>query len=98
MTSYLIDSFPMTAASAIACTAFTRSLAGAAFPLFIRQQMDGMTVRWTLFLYAVIALVLMPVPFLLLKYGERIRATSKYAPRSPTKPPATEPEAVGVPV
>lgn len=97
MQAYLLDCYPTVAASAIACTAFTRSLAGCAFPLFIRQQLDGMTVRWALFLYAVIAFVAMPVPFLLLKYGERIRATSRYAPSTP-KSPAAEPQPPGVPV
>lgn len=74
--SYLLDAYPLRAASAISCTAFTRSLAGAAFPLFMRQQLVGMGTQWTLFLYAMAAVVALPVPFVLLKYGERIRARS----------------------
>lgn len=51
-------------------------MAGAAFPLFITQQLEGMGTQWTLFLYAMVAVALAPVPFLLKRYGARIRARS----------------------
>jgi hypothetical protein len=35
-----------------------------------------MGTQWTLFLYAMAAVVALPVPFVLLKFGERIRARS----------------------
>lgn len=66
----------MFAASALASTAFTRSMAGAAFPLFITQQLERMGTQHTLFLYAMVSVALAPVPYLLKRYGARIRARS----------------------
>lgn len=43
--AYLLDTYALHAASALACTACIRSFAGAGFPLFIRQQLAGMTTQ-----------------------------------------------------
>lgn len=70
----------MYAASALAANTVARSVVGAAFPLFTTQMFEGMGVQWASTLIALVALVLVPIPFLFFKYGARIRANSKFAP------------------
>ncbi|KAJ9091619.1 hypothetical protein QFC21_007159 [Naganishia friedmannii] len=80
MTSYLLDTYaPLYSGSSLGSTACIRSFAGAAFPLFIRQQLAGMTTQWTIFLYACLAVAAAPVPFVLVRYGAHIRSGSKFA-------------------
>ncbi|KAH6853199.1 major facilitator superfamily domain-containing protein [Chaetomium sp. MPI-CAGE-AT-0009] len=59
---YIIDSFSDHAASALAGLAMMRSVVGATLPLAGGQILLGF-----------VALVLTPVPFLLMRYGERLR-------------------------
>lgn len=44
--NYLIDSYLMFAASAVAANTFLRSLAGAGFPLFATQMVNGLGVQY----------------------------------------------------
>ncbi|KAF7549342.1 hypothetical protein G7046_g8376 [Stylonectria norvegica] len=81
--NYLVDSYLMFAASAIAGNTFLRSLCGAGFPLFARQMFDGMGIQWASTLLGCIALALAPIPFIFYKYGAKIRAKSAYAPTGP---------------
>ncbi|KZV67553.1 MFS polyamine transporter [Peniophora sp. CONT] len=78
--SYLVDTYLMYAASALAANTIARSAGGAAFPLFTAQMYHGMGIQWASTLIGVVALVLAPIPFLFYKYGARIRASSKFAP------------------
>lgn len=84
--NYLVDAYLMFAASAIAGNTFMRSLAGAGFPLFARQMFQGMGIQWAATLLGCVAVVLAPIPFILYKYGDKIRAKSAYAPRLPLPP------------
>jgi MFS transporter, DHA1 family, multidrug resistance protein len=77
---YIIESYLMFAASAIAGNTIIRSLFAAACPLFDRQMFAGMGVHWAMTLLGCIALILIPVPIAFLKYGERLRRKSKWAP------------------
>ncbi|KZV63930.1 MFS polyamine transporter [Peniophora sp. CONT] len=78
--SYLVDTYLMYAASALAANTIARSVVGAAFPLFTTQMYHGMGIQWASTLIGLVALVLAPIPFLFFKYGARIRASSKFAP------------------
>jgi len=78
--NYLVDAYLMFAASAIAGNTFMRSLAGAGFPLFARQMFEGMGIQWASTLLGCVAVVLAPIPFILYKYGAKIRQKSQYAP------------------
>ncbi|KAF7453748.1 Major facilitator superfamily [Pyrenophora tritici-repentis] len=77
--NYLIDSYLMFAASAIAANTFLRSLAGAAFPLFARQMFEGMGIEWASTLLGCLAVVMVPVPVWFYLQGEKIRRKSAYA-------------------
>lgn len=53
----------------------------------------GMTPRWALFLLAMVALVMAPMPFLFFRYGKRIRAYSKHVPQTVVPLPPASPDA-----
>lgn len=95
--NYLVDSYLMFAASAIAGNTFLRSLCGAGFPLFARQMFDGMGIQWAATLLGCVAVVLAPIPFLFYYYGAQIRKRSAYAPTFGNVPHAapTDDEASG---
>ena len=71
---------PHSAASAIAANTFLRSLAGAVFPLFGTYMFDAIHVNWSGTLLGCVAALMIPIPIVFWKYGDRIRARSKFAP------------------
>ncbi|KAI0776346.1 MFS general substrate transporter [Trametes elegans] len=78
--NYTIDAYLFVAASALSSMTVVRSLFGAGFPLFATQMYETLNPRWASTLLGCIALVMMPIPFLLKRYGSRLRKHSKYAP------------------
>jgi len=74
------------AASAIAANTFLRSIAGGVFPLFSIYMFKALGVNWAGTLLGFVALVLAPIPAIFWKYGDRIRARSKFAPTMPKMP------------
>ncbi|KAG9584130.1 MFS general substrate transporter, partial [Aureobasidium melanogenum] len=81
--NYLIDSYLMFAASAIAANTFLRSLCGAGFPLFATYMIDGMGIQWAGTLLGCFAFLLVPLPILFYMKGAQIRGKSKFAPTFP---------------
>lgn len=77
--NYIVDSYLVFAASALAGNALLRSSFGAAFPLFADYMFRGMGTNWAGLLLGLFAFALAPAPFLFRKYGKQIRAKSKYA-------------------
>lgn len=97
--TFLVEAYPVYAASALGANAFTRLAAGAAFPLFgvqskfdlsvftVEQMLtvacptvyESLGVGWASSLLGFLALAAAPFPFLLIKYGKRIRGASKFA-------------------
>lgn len=77
--NYIVDSYLVFAASALAGNAFLRSSFGAAFPLFAGFMFHGMGTNWAGLLLGLFAFALAPVPFLFYKYGKQIRSKSKFA-------------------
>jgi hypothetical protein len=61
--SYLADTYGPYASAAIAGTSFARNLAATAFPLFITEMNDGLGYPWSNTVFAIIAVVLAPVPY-----------------------------------
>ncbi|KZP10514.1 MFS general substrate transporter [Athelia psychrophila] len=84
--NYMIDAYLFVSASALAANTVCRSLAGAAFPLFATQMYTALGPHWASSLVGFIALLLMPIPFVLFKYGPTLRIKSKYAPSAPALP------------
>lgn len=77
---YLIDAFGIYAASAVATNTVIRSLFSAALPLVARPLYAALRFGWGDSFLALIALVLSPMPFLLIDYGERIRRDPRFQP------------------
>lgn len=71
--NYLVDSYPTYAASAIAANTFLRSTFAAVFPLFARQLFVNLGVHWGSTLIGFIALGMIPIPYVLYIFGEKIR-------------------------
>lgn len=79
ITNYLIDSYTIFAASALAANSVLRSLFGFAFPLFTTNMYENLGIHWASCVPAFLALACLPAPLLLIKYGARIRAKCVYA-------------------
>ncbi|MCJ1387904.1 hypothetical protein MMC18_000747 [Xylographa bjoerkii] len=76
---YLVDTYgPMTGASALAANGLARYLSGAAFPLFTIQMYNRLGIPWATSLLGFISIGLLPIPWVLFKYGPHIRAKSNY--------------------
>ncbi|KAL9112788.1 MAG: hypothetical protein Q9227_003091 [Pyrenula ochraceoflavens] len=78
-TNYLIDTYTVFAASAVAVCIITRALCGAVFPLFVRVMFANLGIFWTLSIPGLFCLLFAPVPFILLRYGPALRRRSKHA-------------------
>lgn len=77
--NYLADSYTLYAASALAAMNVCRNTLGAIVPLFGTNVYDALGVHGAGSLVAGIATLLSLVPFLIFKYGSRLRARSKFA-------------------
>jgi MFS family permease len=75
-TTYLVDVFTLHAASAMAATTVLRSLFGAFLPLSGKQMYGTLGYGWGNSLLGFVAAAMIPIPYLFIKYGERIRARS----------------------
>ncbi|KAI1459838.1 MFS general substrate transporter [Annulohypoxylon moriforme] len=84
--TYLVDSYLMYAASAIAVNTVCRSACGAAAPLFTNYMFDALGIGGGGSLIGGVATVLAVIPFAFYKYGEGIRTRSRFAPTEPRKP------------
>ena len=75
--TYLVDVFEIYAASAIAAVGMLKYTAGAVLPLAGPPLYARLGLGWGNSVLGLIALVLMPAPLLLMRYGERLRNTSR---------------------
>lgn len=78
--NYLVDTYLMYAASAMACNTIVRSAAGAATPLYTRYMFNALGVGGGGSLVGGVAALLAIIPFAFYKYGPAIRARSRFAP------------------
>lgn len=70
---YLVDAFTIYAASALAANTVFRSIAGAVLPLAGLRMYSTLGLGWGNSLLGFIAVALIPIPFLFLRYGEFLR-------------------------
>ncbi|KAL7269270.1 hypothetical protein RUND412_008077 [Rhizina undulata] len=77
--TFLVEAYPLYAASALAANSFVRSSFAAGFPLFSVQMYEKLGYQWATSVLAFLTLAMMPFPFLFFKYGVRIRRHSRYA-------------------
>jgi multidrug resistance protein len=77
--NYLVDAYTIYAASVLASTTLLRSLFGAAFPLFTGYMYEALGIHWASSVPAFLALACLPIPFMLSRYGSKIREKCHYA-------------------
>ncbi|KAI9728075.1 MAG: hypothetical protein M1834_007791 [Cirrosporium novae-zelandiae] len=80
--NYLVDTFQMYAASAIAANTFLRSMFAGVFPLFVNPMFHNLGIPWAASILAFFAVALIPIPYLFYIYGKRIRARGKWSVES----------------
>jgi MFS family permease len=77
--TYLLDTYgAMYGASAIAANGLLRYSFGAAFPMFTLQMYDKLGINWAASLLAFIGVGLLPIPFVLYKFGPALRSRSTF--------------------
>lgn len=76
--AYTVDAYRLYAASAMATNTFIRCTMSGVFPLFGLQMYEGMGIHWATTLLALVGCVMIPVPFILYKYGPYLRSKSAY--------------------
>jgi MFS family permease len=76
---YLTDSYHGNViASGASSTSLARYSFAAAFPLFIIQMYEDLTIKWAGSLFGFCSLLLLPIPWIIFKYGPLLRSRSKY--------------------
>ncbi|MCJ1432072.1 hypothetical protein MMC27_001428 [Xylographa pallens] len=78
MLNYLVDSYEIYSASALAASTCARSLLGAVLPFATTPMYNTLGVAWSCSLVGFLSLAMCIVPFAFIKYGDRIRASSKF--------------------
>jgi MFS family permease len=78
--NFLVDTYAEYAASAVSANTLLRSIAGAGFPLLARPMFNGLGVGPAMSILGAVATIALPVPFLFMKYGVKLRKMSKFAP------------------
>ncbi|CCM02601.1 uncharacterized protein FIBRA_04704 [Fibroporia radiculosa] len=80
--TYLADCYGQWASSALAGQSLFRNMMGMAFPMFTTPMFNRLTYHWANTLFALIAVVMIPIPYVLFFKGPAIRARSKFATHS----------------
>ncbi|KAG1834348.1 major facilitator superfamily domain-containing protein [Suillus subluteus] len=73
---YLADCYGPYASSALAGQSLCRNSLSTIFPLFTSQMNDLLTYKWAGTVFALIAAIMIPIPYILFFYGSRIRGCS----------------------
>lgn len=76
---YMTEVYLFSAASAIAANTVVRSAFGVGFPMFGTGMYHNLGPQWATTILAFIALAMFPMPFILVKYGKKLRGMSKFA-------------------
>jgi len=76
--NYLVDAYEIFAASATAASSSSRSLFGALLPFAAKPMYDTLGVPWACSLLGFLSLIMCAIPFVFIRYGDRIREKSKF--------------------
>ncbi|KIW92148.1 uncharacterized protein Z519_07132 [Cladophialophora bantiana CBS 173.52] len=76
--TYLVDCYPLFAASVTAANTVVRSLTGALLPLAGRPLYSGLGLGWGNSVLGFIALAMVPLPFVFMRYGARLRTHPRF--------------------
>ncbi|KAF2769356.1 MFS general substrate transporter [Teratosphaeria nubilosa] len=76
--NYLVDAYEIYAASAMGAASEARSLFGVVLPFAAKPMYVGLGIAWACSLLGFLSLVMACIPFFFIRYGDRIRAGSKF--------------------
>ncbi|KAL8872418.1 MAG: hypothetical protein Q9174_001950 [Haloplaca sp. 1 TL-2023] len=76
--NYITDAYEIYAASGMAATSACRSIFGAVLPLAAQPMYENLGIAWASSLLGFLSLGMCVIPFAFIKYGDRIRANSKF--------------------
>jgi DHA1 family multidrug resistance protein-like MFS transporter len=76
---YIIDSYGDHAAIALSSITMMRYIIAGGMVMAARPMYEGIGVHWTMTLLGCVAIILVPAPYLLLRYGEKLRERSQFA-------------------
>lgn len=76
--TYLVDAFTLHAASALAANTVLRSAVGALLPLAGPPMYASLGLGWGNSVLGFLAVAMIPMPFLFIKYGESIRKNPRF--------------------
>ncbi|KAK4611956.1 putative efflux pump kojT [Fulvia fulva] len=76
---YIIDGYETYSSSALASITMARYVFSAGLVVATRPMYQGIGVQFVMTIMGTLALLLVPVPWLLMRYGDRVRARSKFA-------------------
>lgn len=80
--TFLVEAFPLYAASGLSANSFARSSFAAVFPLFGVQMYNKLGFHWASSLLAFLTLAMAPFPYIFFVYGRRLRQKSRFASTS----------------
>ncbi len=78
--NFLVDTYGLYAASATAANTFLRSIFASGLPLAARPMIKAIGIGPAVSILGAVAVALVPVPFLFMKYGYTLRKLSRFAP------------------
>ncbi|KAH6856338.1 efflux pump antibiotic resistance protein [Chaetomium sp. MPI-CAGE-AT-0009] len=76
--TFLVEAFPLYAASALGANTFARSIFSGAFPLFSQKMYDSLGIHWGLSLLGFLALLVAPFPYIFYVFGPRLQEKSRF--------------------
>jgi hypothetical protein len=78
--TYLIDVYgPLNGASAMAANGTLRYVLGGVFPLFTIQMYRNLHIAWATSVFGFISILMLPIPWVLYKWGPLVRRRSAYS-------------------
>ncbi|KAJ5113154.1 major facilitator superfamily domain-containing protein [Penicillium angulare] len=82
--NFLVDTYGQFAASAVSANTILRSVFACAMPIAARPMFENLGLGPAASLLGGISCLALPVPFLFMKYGQALRAKSRFAPGGDT--------------
>jgi hypothetical protein len=76
--NYLVDAYEVFSASAMAAASCSRSLFAVVLPFAAGPMFEGLGIQWACGVLGFVSIALGVIPFMFLKYGDVIRANSKF--------------------
>jgi DHA1 family multidrug resistance protein-like MFS transporter len=80
--NYIVDTFTLYSASAVAANTFLRAIFAGALPLCIGPMYHNIGVGWSSTVFGCFAALLIPVPFVFFFCGKKIRLRGEWSKQS----------------